>query len=682
MRNTLINRMKVTILLLLLSSGAVATQETAEKANARALTLLAEGDAVGAEASALQSLEASSRFDPQREIVDRPEKGILFEDMITKARDSYRERRGRYYLTLGRVLTRLERWMEARKALRRAASLMTLADPYLVMSSHADLSVPVRVDLLLKAYFATGADPAAVKKALWDTGAFVGPNALQARIDQRRIEVEIAPEYPDTKVHLGSLPEIRSATQRGMFVSTEHFREGRILALYMPAVGCGRCSEELDGLNRAMREARGAGMPVVPAMFVDESDLAAARRMTRLLAFRIEVGRLDKVPWELRQESEGAIWVMGSRGLLQINIPLGDRPHGREVSNRVEAVLRHMDVPKEDEEAPADEALMQIRQLELKSRKQLLTEAIALAARREAGPASMEELYSIILRATRSAVEDADDPQQVIEVLAKLSALHGAGEAKAKALTSLDDQVGKKLLNAARTVESDIDRQASAQSGIFELFVSPPLGEATEREIVLRRSFRGVQSLSLQHFNFVLRTGSEGVELMWAGREQEQGRGLGHAAGGALFFFEQSAECSGVRLVKDGTLAYEGCPARVIENIVVEEKPVLIDPLTVGPSPTFFEEVPDEPAETALERGRDLFERGQYAAAASAFKEAADEIDPLAPYEEIDLRYNRARCLEAEGKLREALALFESIGDVTYQDLVDEKIRALGGGIR
>ena len=38
--------------------------------------------------------------------------------------------------------------------------------------------------------------------------------------------------------------------------------------------------------------------------------------------------------------------------------------------------------------------------------------------------------------------------------------------------------------------------------------------------------------------------------------------------------------------------------------------------------------------------------------------------------------------LEAEGKLREALDLFESIGDVTYQDLVDERIRALGGGIR
>lgn len=682
MRNNLISRMKFTFLLLLLSSSAVFAQEKAEKANAHALTLLAEGDAKGAEASARQSLAASSRFDPQAEIVDRPEKGILFEDMITEARESYRERRGRYYLTLGRVLTRLERWIEARKALRRAASLMTLADPYLVMSTHADLSVKERIALLLRAYFATGADPEVVKRALWDTGAFVDPNALQARIDQRRIEVEIAPEYPDTEVRLGSLPEIRSATQQGMFISTEHFREGKILALYMPAVGCGRCSEELDGLNRAVREARGARMPVVPAMFVDASDLAAARRITRLLAFRIEVGRLDKVPWELRQESDGAIWVVGSRGLLQIKIPLGDCPHGREVSDRVEAVLRHIDVGKEDEEVPADEALKEIRQLELKGRTRLLTEAIALAARREAGPASMEELYSIILRSTRSKVEDADDPLQVIEILAELSALHGAGEAKAKALTSLDDQLGKKLLNAARTVEPGIDRQASSQSGIFELFVSKPIDEASERQIVLRRSFRGVETLSLQHFNFVLRAGSEGIDVMWVGLEREQVRGLGHAAGGALFFFERAAACSGLRLVTDGTLTYEGCPARLLESKVVEEKPVLIDPFTAGPSPTYFEEISEEPAETALERGRDSFDRGQYAAAASAFKEAAAEIDPLAPYEETDLRYNRARCLEAEGKLREALALFESIGDVTYQDLVDEKIRALGGGIR
>ena len=682
MRSILISRIKFTLVLLLLSSGAVAAQQKAEKANAHALTLLAEGDAEGAETFARQSLEASSRFDPQAEIVDRPEKGILFEDMITEARESYRERRGRYYLTLGRALTRLERWMEARKALRRAASLMTLADPYLVMSSHADLSVTERIELLLRAYFATGADPETVKKALWDTGAFVDPNALQARIDQRRIEVEIAPEYPDTEVRLGSLPEIRSATQQGMFISTDHFREGKVLALYMPAIGCGRCSEELDGLNRAVREARGAGKPIVPAMFVEANDLAAARRITRLLAFRIEVGRVDKVPWELRQESDGAIWVVESRGLLQIGIPLGDRPHGREVSRRVEAVLRHIEVGKEDEEVPADEALREIRQFELKGRTQLLTKAIALAVRREAGPASMEELYSIILRSTRSKVEAADDPQQVIEVLAQLSALRGAGEAKAKALKSLDDQVGKKLLNAARTVESGIDRQATAQGGFFELFVSQAIGEASERQIVLRRSFRGVQALSLQHFNFVLRTGSDGVDVTWVGRELEQARGLGHGAGGALFFFERAAECSGVRLVKEGTLAYEGCPARVIESKLVEEKPVLIDPLPVGPSPTFFEEISDEPSETALERGRDLFERGQYAAAASAFKEAAAQIDPLASYEETDLRYNRARCLEAVGKPREALALFESIGDVTYQDLVDEKIKALGGGVR
>jgi tetratricopeptide (TPR) repeat protein len=294
----------------------------------------------------------------------------------------------------------------------------------------------------------------------------------------------------------------------------------------------------------------------------------------------------------------------------------------------------------------------------------------------------MEELYSMILRATRSKVDDAENAQQIMEVLSQLSALRGAGEAKAKALTSLDARLGKKLLNAARTVESGTDRQSPARSGLYDVFVSKPIGPDEEYEILLRRSFRSVESLIPQHFNFLMRWNQQGVKVSWVALEEEQARGFGHTGDGAVFFFEQANGCHGLRFVAQDTLAYEGCPARVLGTKVFEEQSVLVDDVSPEVSPTYFEELSEDASETALGRGRKLFEQGEYAAAASAFKEAANEVDPLAPYEETDVRYNRARCLEAQGKLREALALFESIGDVAYHDVVDEKIRALGGGIR
>jgi tetratricopeptide (TPR) repeat protein len=341
-----------------------------------------------------------------------------------------------------------------------------------------------------------------------------------------------------------------------------------------------------------------------------------------------------------------------------------------------------MEVQGEVEDVPADEALMQVRQLELKGRGELLTEAVDLAARREAGPASMEELYSMILRSTRSKVDEAENPNQIIEILSQLSVLQGAGEAKAKALTSLDDELGKKLLNAARSVESGTDRQTPAKSGHYDVFVSEPIGPNAEREILLRRSFRSVESLTPQHFNFLLRWNREGITVTWVALEEELALGLGHNGSGAMYFFEQTDGCRGLRFVVHDRLAYEGCPSRVLGDKVLEERPVLVDSFPAGDSPTYFEAISEESSQTPLDRGRQLFEQGDYGGAARAFKEAAAGVDPLAPYEETDIRYNQARCLEAQGKLREALALFESIGDVAYQDLVDEKIRELGGGIR
>jgi tetratricopeptide (TPR) repeat protein len=131
----------------------------------------------------------------------------------------------------------------------------------------------------------------------------------------------------------------------------------------------------------------------------------------------------------------------------------------------------------------------------------------------------------------------------------------------------------------------------------------------------------------------------------------------------------------------------EGCPATVSNGEVVEVKKALVDSSEDEDLPHFYRRGTFESGkllapESSLEKGLRLFERGQFPAAASAFEEAASEVDPLSSYDEVDLRYNRARCLQELGKVREALALFESIGDVVYLSLVDEQIESLESGGR
>jgi tetratricopeptide (TPR) repeat protein len=124
-----------------------------------------------------------------------------------------------------------------------------------------------------------------------------------------------------------------------------------------------------------------------------------------------------------------------------------------------------------------------------------------------------------------------------------------------------------------------------------------------------------------------------------------------------------------------------------LDGRVVEVKEVLVDTLDDVHAPLFyrrgtFENGELRSPESNIEKGLRLFQRGQYAAAASAFEEASAEVDPFAPYDEVDLRYNRARCLQEMGKVPEALALFEGIGDAAYQPLVDEQIKVLEAGGR
>jgi tetratricopeptide (TPR) repeat protein len=655
--------------------------DRAEKANSRALVLLAGDDAPGAEAAAREALSASNRFDPQQEISDRPEKGLLFDDMIAQARASYRQRRGRYFQTLGRALTGQKRWVEARKALGRAAVLNTIADPYLVMSSHADLSVAERIEFLLRARLSPGVDPKVVEAQLMETGAFPNPHTLETLVEHRQMKEMLTAEFPDVDVWLDPLPEIRSATESGTFVSTEPIRAGVTLVFYVPAEGCHRCSEELDGINKAIGEVSRPDKPIAFLTFVKETDLETTRRISRLLALRLQVGRLDRAEAALDPDSNGEIRIVARGGVLQVRIPLAEGPRSEEIRRMVVAVLSSVSPLEEEELQQPDEALQPIRQLSSMGRtKDAVSDGIELAVKREAGPASVDELYRLIERAVRSWSSEASEGEK-LEVVAQLSRLEGARGAKERALSAVDASYGQKLLASVTSLDSEIERQASASRGVFYL----GLMDSVPPRIVLQRTFAG--NGFLRHFNFVLEKTDSGLEVVWSAPETASPKGVTTVAEGAVFVFEDDSGLRGLRLVGVDGLSYEGSPALVREGRVVEVHDALVDAIPNDVKPRFFRRGTIEggqmvSAETALERGLQLFRGGRYREAASAFEEASKEVDPLAPYDEADLRFNLVRCLEEQGKIREALTLADTIGDVAYQDAIDARIKILEAGGR
>jgi tetratricopeptide (TPR) repeat protein len=686
MRKTLVRWLVLGIAFMLTRPVAGAQSEEAVKAHGRALRLLAEGDATGAEASAREALAESSRFTPEEEITETPAKRLLFEDMIAEARAKYRRRRGHYFLTLGEALTEQGCWREARKALRRASLLSTTAKPHLVMASHPDLSPAEQVDALLGAFFSNQADQGAVGLKLMETGVFPDRNTLQALIDGKRLLKEVVPDYPGMEVSVSVMPELRSATDRGTFVSTDYLRTGAVLVLYFPADGCSRCSEELDEINRAVSEAREAAKPNFLVAFVNEADLIAARRIARLLALSLEVGRLDRLPDEILPTPGGELRIVTRNGLLQVKLSLVERLRSGEIHRRVQAVLGRLETFEEGELTGPDRAAQELAQLESGGRSlQALRDSIKLAERREAGPASMQNLYRLIDRASRSVLSGLGSPVEIFEILEPLSRLRGAGEAKARLLSALDEGYGQMLLEAVRQIEPEVIRQGAADQGVFQVAVSNPDEDSGDLFIYLQRSFP--VDTAMRNFNFVLKATAGGLEVSWVAPENATPLGIQSTSDGTVFLFEELNGCRGLRVVGEDGPVFEGCPVRLMGGEIVEERLALVDPVAESVAPLYYRRKriatdESETEETALEQGLHLFERGQYREAAAAFEEASREIDPLAPYDDVDIRYNQARCLEAQGKTREALALFETIGDVAYQEWVDERIRILGGGGR
>lgn len=661
--------------------------EEAQEAHHKALTLLAEGDASGAEAAAREALSISRRFVPEQEIAERPEKGLLFDEMITEARSAYRRRRAEYFLTLGRALTNQQRWIEARKALSRAARLTSSAEPHLLMASHGDLRPAAKVDALLIAYFAPDADQPSIEQKLVATGAFPSRSALQAFTDQKRIHFEVVPEFASVEARVGALPEVRVASTRGMVVSTEVYRSGAFLAFYFPAAGCNRCSEELDGLSRAIRETRGTRKDLVLAAFVEEADLVSARRIARLLALRMEVGRLDLLPKEYHPLSDGEILIVAREGLLQVRMDLSNEPRAGEISNAVTAVLERIETADEEEtdESEGSDLFEELGRLEKGGRlRQAMSRWIDAAYRLEAGPVSLQSAYNRMERVARAVLRDADIAEKK-DTLNELAKLRGAGGAKAQALSALDSDYGQQLLAAVRSLDPETDNQARPHEGVFRLGVSESAGDTESWRIALQRSF--LRERDMYHFNFVLKYENGEITVEWVAPEAAEPDGAAFVREGAVFFFEEPSGCRGLRLVGEEQILFEGCPVTLSNGEVAEIKEVLVASLPGEEAPHFYRSGTFENGklvapESSLEKGLRLFERGQYRAAATAFEEAATEVDPLSPYDEVDLRYNQARCLQEMGKVPEALALFETIGDVAYLSLVDEQIEILESGGR
>ena len=664
-----------TLLVALTLSTQAGGIRPAEEAHSEAVRLLNSDDAPAAEEAVRRALSESSHFLPEREIEVTPEKGVLFDDMIAEARAAYRERRGRYFQTLGQALSAQARWAEARKALWRSVRLRPTAEVFMAMASDPGLTISQRVETWVKAYFAPGANRPAVEESLLESGAFASPETLQAVFDRERFSRELATEFPELKVVVAPFPEIRAATSSGTLVTSDLLEAGVALVVYLPVAGCNRCSEELDGVGRALAAGADAARRDKPefavAAFVEERDLVTARRIVRLLGMTIEVGRVDRMPEGIEPAAQGEILMVARRGILQVRIPLGGGLSSNQIRDRVAAVLGLLK-PRE----PSPTSSSPVRMERSEGGGKALVTRVDRAVALEAGPVPIPDVYDQIDREVRSLLQESGASAAALEVLGELARLRGAGAAKARAFLALDKALPQTLLAAVKGIAPEVERQAGTDEGFYYLTVSEP---SPSKRILLQRSF--LDGSSLSHFDLIVDLQQGQSSVFWVGQPPEEPAGTQAVATAAVFFHE-SESCRGLRLIGEAGVIYEGCPAHLEEGEVVEAVEALVDPVPPADAPRFYRRgridssLSWEP-ESALERAIRLFREGGYQQALSAFEEASRQIDPVAPYDTTDLRYNIARCYQELGQGPKALELMETIGDAAYQTVVDERIGEL-----
>jgi hypothetical protein len=649
--------------------AGVLLAERADLLYEEAVRLLQSGKGPEAEAKVLQAIAQSQRFVPEEEIAVRPSRGLLFEDMILEARNSYRERRARYFRTLGDALAAQEKWPASRKAYHRALDIEALPGLSLLMARHPDLELESRLDLLFDAYLAPGSDRLQLERELLETGAFLDRNALKAGLDRKRF-AKLQESYPDLELLGSAFPDFQAATDGGTLIPSQLFRAGTKLIVYFPVDGCGRCSEELDGLTLPIRDAQKRRLPIEVAAFVPEIDLPVARRIARLLSMPVRVGRKDFLPPSTDVLEGGEIRIVARGGMTQIRIPLGAGMASAEIRPRVAASLSFLDEAGLPTEAEPEDASVRIVSLSKEpDERRAFTDWIATIEKLEAGPAPLDSLYSDLNRVAQRIVPT--DREDTFELLKSLSRLKGSHAAKNRFLGLAGERVGEKLLETAKAIDASVRRTPGGEEGILFLAV------AGER-VFLQRSFHADEGL--RDFEFALEDDSGSLAVLWGAPQENEPTGVEAVEDGAAFFFDCAERCPGARLWSEGRVAFEGGPAVVVDSELIELRNAIVDPPPkLGTGPLFHRSTTGVD-ETALERGLRLFGEKDFAKALLAFTEAEKEIDPAAPYDASDLAYNRARALQEQGKRREALALFRSLGDVSYQSLVDEKARLIESG--
>ena len=643
--------------------------QSADFLHEEAVQLLQSQQAPEAEAKVLKAIAQSQRFVPEEEIGVRPDRGLLFEDMILEARKSYRERRARYFRTLGDALAAQEKWPASRKAYRRVLGIEAAPGLSLLMARHPDLDLESRLDLLYDAYLAPGSDRLELERELLETGAFLDRNALKAGLDRKRF-AKLKESYPDLELLSSAFPDFQAATDGGTLIPSQLFRAGTNLVVYFPVAGCGRCSEELDGVTVPVRDAQKRGLPIEVAAFVPESDLPVARRIARLLSLPVRVSRKDFVPPSTDVMDGGEIRIVARGGMTPIRIPMGDGLASAEIRPRVAACLSFIDEPGLPTEARPEDASVRIVSLSREpDERRVFTRWIAAIEKLESGPAPLDSLYSELNRlAQHIAPADREDTWSLLK---ELSRLEGAHAAKNRFLGFAGERVGEKLLETAKSLDGSVRRTPGGEEGVWLLAVEG-------RRAFVQRSFHSEEGL--HDFDFVLEDESGSLAVLWGAPQENEPLGVVAVGSGAAFFFDCAERCPGARLWAEDGVVFEGGPAAVVASELIELRNAIVDPpprLGVGP---LFHHRAAGAGETALERGLRLFGEKDFAQALLAFTEAEKEIDPVAPYDASDLTYSRARALQEQGNRREALTLFRSLGDVSYQSLVDEQARLIESG--
>jgi tetratricopeptide (TPR) repeat protein len=359
----------------------------------------------------------------------------------------------------------------------------------------------------------------------------------------------------------------------------------------------------------------------------------------------------------------GEIRVVARGGMTQIRIPMESGPASAEIRARVQSILAFLDAPGLPTEERPELASVPVVSLSRETdERRAFTEWVSTLEKLEKGPAPLDPLYEEINRLAQRVVPSGRE--ETIAFLTTLARLEGAHAAKSHFLGLLWDRVGERLLETAQALDPSIRRTPAGAEGAFFLAVNGS-------RVLIQRSFAA--GAELRHVDFVLEDESGSPAIRFAAREENEPRGVAALENGAAFFFD-----SGARLWESGQVVFEGGPVAVVGGELVELRSAIVDrPKADGP--LFFDRA-GSGEDTALERGLRLFEQGDFGGALLAFGEAEKAIDPAAPYDASDLTYDRARALQEQGKRQEALALFRSIGDVTYQALVDEKARLIESG--